>query len=368
MSHSSRKIEILADAGVGLLVARAALPIVLTWLANLAIRKKLPGYRGKVQRVDFHFADPSLVVEGLSFAKSTGSHELLNIGSLIFGSNWKTIFTGALVGYIQVDAPRLQLNFQSFLRNGGPKAKQERTSKTDPNQRPWQEKVKRSPAFRFTSAVLTNGEIQLLGVRGQDETDVRIDRLNLYLDNVTNSTELAPTSMAVATCTARVMATGSLELRAQGYPLAQAPTFKLDFQTRNIDLTEVRTIIEQNVEVDVRRGTVDLYVEAAAADGQIQGYAKPIFDHLELETPKHTSFIGKMKAWTAEAVAKLGRNKRKDRIATRIGFEGSFQDPDLNIIDAILAFIRNGFITAERASLEWDPLESTCRHASLSIL
>jgi hypothetical protein len=52
-----------------------------------------------------------------------------------------------------------------------------------------------------------------------------------------------------------------------------------------------------------------------------------------------------MKAWTAEAVAKLGRNKRKDRIATRIGFEGSLQDPDLNIIDAILAFIRNGFIT-----------------------
>jgi uncharacterized protein DUF748 len=140
-------------------------------------------------------------------------------------------------------------------------------------------------AFRLTSAVLTDGEIQLLGVQGQDETHVRIDRLNLYLDNVTNSTELAPTLMAMATCNARVMATGSLELRAQGYPLAQAPTFNLDFQTRNIVPTEVRTIIEKNVEVDVRRGTVDLYVEAAAADGQIQGYAKPIFDHLELETP-----------------------------------------------------------------------------------
>jgi hypothetical protein len=89
MSHTSRKFDFLAAAGVGLLVARAALHIVLTWLANLAIRKKLPGYRGKVQRVDFHFGDPSLVVGGLSLAKSTGSHEQLNIGSLIFGSNWK---------------------------------------------------------------------------------------------------------------------------------------------------------------------------------------------------------------------------------------------------------------------------------------
>ena len=37
------------------------------------------------------------------------------------------------------------------------------------------------PAFVLTSAVLTDGEIQLLGVQGQDETHLRIDQLNLYL-------------------------------------------------------------------------------------------------------------------------------------------------------------------------------------------
>jgi hypothetical protein len=243
------------------------------------------------------------------------------------------------------------LNLESFRQDGAPKTNPDCNPKAGPNQ-PWQEKVKQLPAFRLTSAMLTDGEVHLQGVAGQSEADIRIDRLNLYLDNVTNSTELAPTLMATATCNARVMATGSLEMRAQGYPLAQVPTFNVDFQTSNIDLTEVRSIIEKNIEIDVRRGIADLYVEAAAADGQIQGYAKPIFDHLELETPKHSGFVGKMKAWTAEAVAKLGRNKRRDRLATRIGFEGSLQDPDLNIIDAIIGFLRNGFITAERASLE----------------
>ena len=77
------------------------------------------------------------------------------------------------------------------------------------------------------------------------------------------------------------MANGNLEMRAEGYPFAQQPTFNIDFQTSNIDLTEVRDIIEHNVEIDVRRGIVNLYVEAAAADGYVQGYAKPIFDHLE---------------------------------------------------------------------------------------
>jgi hypothetical protein len=40
MSYRSRKIVILADTGVGLLVARAALPVLLTWLANLALNRK----------------------------------------------------------------------------------------------------------------------------------------------------------------------------------------------------------------------------------------------------------------------------------------------------------------------------------------
>lgn len=90
--------------------------------------------------------------------------------------------------------------------------------------------------------------------------------------------------MAKALCRARVMANGNLQLRAEGYPLSQVPTFNLDFQTRNVDLTEVRSLIENHIEIYVHRGIVDLFIEAAAANGYIQGYAKPIFDHLELGT------------------------------------------------------------------------------------
>jgi membrane protein len=356
MNSSSRRIVIVAAGGTGLLIARAALPKVLTWLANLGVRK-IPGYRGRVQQVTINFAVPSLVIRSLSLAKFSGNkpEQLLDISSLIVGSQWRSILTGALVGYIRVDSPRLLLDLENFRRKtgeGAAKPPSDHNSTADEGLQPWQERVKQLPAFRLISAIVTNGEVRLQGIAGQNDVEINIDRLNLYLDNVTNSTKLAPTLMAKASCTARVMATGNLELRAQGYPLAQVPTFNIDFQTSNIDLTKLRPIIENNAEIDVRRGIVDLYVEAAAADGQIQGYAKPIFDHLELEAPQHSSFAGHMKAWAAKAVAKVGKNKRHDRIATRIDFEGSLEDPELNMVDAILRFIRNGFITAERASLE----------------
>jgi membrane protein len=51
-------------------------------------------------------------------------------------------------------------------------------------------------------------------------------------------------------------------------------------------------------------------------------------------------------------VVKLGRNKRHDRVATRLDFQGSLNDPQLNIVGAILKFFRNSFGAAERASLD----------------
>ena len=208
------------------------------------------------------------------------------------------------------------------------------------------------PAFRISTAALIDGEIHLWGIPGQNETEVKADRLNLSIDNITNSITLAPSLLAKAVCSARVMTNGSLMLRAEGYPLAEQPTFNLDFQTENIDLTEIREIIESDIEIEVRRGVLDLYVEAAAAKGYIEGYAKVISDHLEVATPSPSTLFEKVKGWTVEAIVKLGKNKQEDRVATRLDFEGSLADPDLNIIDAILIFIRNGFSAAERAALE----------------
>jgi hypothetical protein len=74
-----------------------------------------------------------------------------------------------------------------------------------------------------------------------------------------------------------------------------------------------------------------LYVEAAAADGYIRGYAKPVFDHLELEPPPNSGLAAHIKARVARALAWIFKNKRKDRIATRLDFEGLVEEPDLDI-------------------------------------
>jgi membrane protein len=351
MRTRTLRTEYFVDAGVGLLVVRAALPLILTWLANLGVRR-IPGYRASIRRVNLHVTTPRLVVTGVLLVQLNGEHSL-QINSLVIGSSWRDLLHRSLIAYLKVESPRVLLDVQRLnqarAHSGQAKTNRKFEAKDKP---PWQAKVMNLPAFRISTAAVIDGEVHLLGLLGQNGTDVKADRFNLSIDNITNSLTLAPTLLAKAVCSARVMTNGSLILRAEGYPLAEQPTFNLDFQTENIDLNEVREIIESDIEIEVRRGILDLYIEAAAAKGYIEGYAKVISDHLEVVPPSPSTFFEKVKAWTAEAIVKLGKNKQEDRVATRLDFEGSLVDPDLDIIDAILSFFRNGFSSAERAALD----------------
>src|ERR1700730_11447239 len=120
MSPSSRKIVIAASAGTGLLVARAVLPTILTWLGNVGVRK-IPGYRGRVRSVRIDFSAPGLVVQGISLAKFNGNQpeQILDVASVVIASEWKKIFAGTIEGCIRVDSPRLLLDLAGMYRKTG---------------------------------------------------------------------------------------------------------------------------------------------------------------------------------------------------------------------------------------------------------
>src|SRR5712672_3657113 len=107
MRAPSRKTIITVTTVVAVAVARAGLPALLTWLANVAMRK-VPGIRGKVRRVQIDFTAPALSVKGVSVVTLNGGApgHRIEIGTLALSSRWNAILRGALVASLQVDAPR----------------------------------------------------------------------------------------------------------------------------------------------------------------------------------------------------------------------------------------------------------------------
>lgn len=351
MKSKPSNSAIVITTAAAFAITRAALPILLTWLANIALRK-LSGVHGKVKWAGIKFIAPGFTLRDISLSKTDGEmrEHRLEVGSLAINSEWRALLTGKVVASIQVDWPRLFFDMNGIANSGSNSKSDSEYGQQD--RQSWQENLQRLPPFKVPFAVLSNGEIHLRRVPGETTAEIAIGRLNVRAENVTNSTNLAPTLMAKVFANARILRTGVFELQAQGYPFAEVPTFNADLSTSHIDLTELRSLIEKTAGIDVRRGMLGLYVEAAAADGRIRGYAKPVFDHFELEPPRDRGSVGRIRTWAAEGVAWLGRNKRKDRIATRLDFEGAIHDPALDLADTALRFIRNAFSTAERASIE----------------
>lgn len=91
-----------------LAVARVGLPVLLTWLANLTVRK-IPGIRGKVRRLQIDFMAPGLMAKDVSVVVLNGGApgHRIEVGSIAVNSQWKALLTGALVASLRVDAPRV---------------------------------------------------------------------------------------------------------------------------------------------------------------------------------------------------------------------------------------------------------------------
>ena len=172
MKAPSRKTVIVVTAALTLAAARAGLPALLTWLANVAVRK-IPGIRGKVRRVQINFMAPGLMVKDFSLTMlNDGAPEhWVQVEAIAVNSEWKALLTGALVGSLRISAPRLLFNAADGIRraNGSKGRPEQHPEKAG---RPWQDKVMQLPRFKLSLALLTDGEIRVAGLPGEKGAEV----------------------------------------------------------------------------------------------------------------------------------------------------------------------------------------------------
>jgi hypothetical protein len=104
MNSRMKKTALAIGAGASLLMIRAALPVLLTWLANKSLRK-VPGYRGRVQRVGLDFAAPRVMVQGFSLVTLNGDRpeHQIRVTSIVAGSRWRDILAGRWIGYVRLE-------------------------------------------------------------------------------------------------------------------------------------------------------------------------------------------------------------------------------------------------------------------------
>src|SRR3546814_237573 len=125
-----------------------------------------------------------------------------------------------------------------------------------------------------------------------------------------------------------------------------------------IKLKQLNDFLQAYAGVDAESGDGDIVMQLDAKDGELTGYAKPLFRHVTFFSWKHDveqqhdnplQLLWEGLAGGAENVLK---NQRANQFATRVEFSGRTDQPQTSTIGAILGILRNAFIEAYKPQFE----------------
>jgi membrane protein len=339
----SKSLWAVTGAGSAWLV----LPPLLRFLANRALRK-LPGYSASIGGLSLNpvTATVSLRDVQVHYVSDGHRHSLAKIEKVTGHARWSDLLRGKLVCFVDIVQPEVNADIQALKNNRPPesdKAQANPETTNGKNDVPWQAKVRALPPIRLEHVKIVDGQFRIRNAPGQDGAPLEFDEFDFAVRNLTNSSRVSSSMKATVQARARALGSGIVFVQAEGYPLAEAPTFNADLEIKKINLMALRPVIRNKLGSDIRRGEMDLAIEAAAAEGKLTGYATPVLDHVKFEKTKNRKESGIVKGAFVRGLTKLLKNKEEDRVATRIEFSGPIDDPKVGVAAAIKSVLKNAF-------------------------
>ena len=97
------------------------------------------------------------------------------------------------------------------------------------------------------------------------------------------------------------------------------------------------------------QGRFTLYSQFTIKDGNLNGYAKPMFSGLKVYDPqkdKNKSLIGQTKQVLIGTAAHVFKNHQTQTVATQVTISGSLKKADVSTWQAFVEIVENAFIKA----------------------
>ena len=349
-----RRHRLRRGAGIVVLLVAAVLGAgrcFLPWAARSYVNRSLernPLYKGNIGQVKIHLWRGAYSIEDVRISKTTGSAPVpfFSAKRVDFAVEWKALLHHKAVARVLMDQP--ELNFvdapsDGESQSGGGGA--------------WLLLLQGLFPFKINSAVILAGSIHFRAYQAAKPVDVYISQLAATIDNLGNIRDETTPLIATVQATGLAMDQAKFEYQMTLDPLSYRPTFHMALRLLGLDVTKINDLALAYGKFDFKRGWFDLILEAEVNEGQITGYAKPLFRNLEvfslgkdLREDNALQFF-----WRAlvGGVSKLLNNRARDQFGTLIPFSGDATGArNADIIAAIGNILRNAFVRAYLPRLE----------------
>lgn len=320
-----------------LILLRLALPFVLLRYVEHCINQ-LPDYQATISDVSVELLSGNYTLHHLQLNKINKNMPVpyLTVDTINLAIEWKILLHGKFVAEITVDHPVMNLVVDPVGNN------EQLTISAQ-----WQKIVKSLFPLNFNRIIVNNGELYFRSFTAKPPFKLYLKNVFIFVDNVqsiitSRQAELPSTFNA----TAKTMDGAIVAVNGKFNPFMGQPTFYLTASLKNMAIKPTNNFLRHYIKLDVSSGQFSLYIELAAKNGQIHGYAKPFIQNLKITDNNTNNPIAGLYKGAAQLVAKILTNPKQNTIATRVNMSGNIKDPNTSIISIIVNLLSHAFIQA----------------------
>lgn len=344
--NRKQKVLIAAISVVAIIIAiRLALPYVVLHYANKSL-DEMEGYRGHIEDIDLALIRGAYKIDSIYINKvdsATGDETPFLSASVIdLSIEWRSLFKGSLVGEVTAERPVVRFTKEKV------EPKQVQKDSSD-----FRQVLEDFMPLEINRLAFNDGTLQYVDRTTSPPVDISMTDVDVIALNLKNSYDSAAVLPARIHGEATVYE-GRLNMDMRLNPLAEVPTFDLNAEWKNTNLTKLNSFFQAYAKIDVNKGSFGLYTEVAAKEGAFTGYVKPLIHDIDVLGMEDRNDNILRKAWESISgtVTEIFENQSKETFATKIPLQGRIDNPHANIVFAILQILENAFISALQPSID----------------
>jgi uncharacterized protein YhdP len=221
----------------------------------------------------------------------------------------------------------------------------------------WREKLENMAPFRIDEIQVHDGTVHFRNFSSNPPVDLQASQVRGRILNLTNYRD-QPDRSAQCILTAEIFNQAPLEVACKVDPFNVLQNFELQLKLTDVELVRLNEFLQAYGNLDAESGEGDFLLELDALDGQLTGYAKPLFGNVSIfswEQDVEQQGDNPLRVlWEAfwGGVEDLFKNQSSDLIATRVEIRGEIGDVETSTWEAIVGILKNAFIEAYKPQFE----------------
>lgn len=327
--------------------ARAMLPWAVRDYVNRTLDRN-PLYAGNIGEVQIHLWRGAYSIHDVRISKTTGNVPVPFFAAkrVDFAVQWNALLHGKVVGRVLMEQP--DINFVDAPSEG-----EVQTGAGGP----WLQMIGDLFPFKINRAVVKEGSIHFRTYKAEKPVDVYLSQVEASVDNLGNIRDETNPLVSTVQATVLVMDQAKFEYKMTLDPFSYRPTFHMATRLLGLDVTKINDLARTYGKFDFKRGWFDLILEVDAKEGQLTGYAKPLFRNLKVfslaEDIKEDNVLEFFWQALVGATTGLFKNQSRDQFGTLIPFSSDLSGATtLDLLATVANLLRNAFVRAYLPRLE----------------